>query len=264
MDRKDYSCVLLKDKKDLTQKFQNTFPWAKIAGCYDKLDEVDEHIRILSVKFSQVGLKTFRCYPNLRYIICRSHGIDNINKELCRKHDVEIIASYPTTRFVADYIIYHIKNIDAKSPYLYFGYGNIAKEVDKTLNSTKFIVNSKTPLQEIQSYLSAANTLIITSALCEKTCKVINSALLRYFISGNIISVARPDVLDNKDLLFYIREGNIKYLVADCLSTEYRDELLATGKVIFTHHTAWSFNFDENVYIAEVKRYIDEYLERIS
>ncbi len=257
----DYSWLLLKDKKDLTPEFLSHFPNAKTAGCYDKLDKVNADIKILSVKFSRVGAKTFKCYPNLKYIICRSHGIDNINLDLCNQHNVEVIASYPTTQFAAEYIIHYLKEINAQQLYLWFGYGNIAKEVIKlshTESQTDYFVDSKTDLDCIQPVFPNVNTLIVTVPLCDKTCLIINKGLLKNF-KGTIISIARSDVLNNKDLLDAIKIGNINYLVADCLNTKYRDELLATNKVTFTHHTAWNFNFNEQTYIQAVKQVIDKY-----
>ncbi len=257
----DYNWLLLKDKKDLTPEFLSYFPNSKVSGCYDKLDGVDTNIKVLSVKFSKVGAKSFVCFPNLKYIVCRSHGIDNINLALCKQHNVQVIATYPTSQFVAEYIIYHIKELNAQPPYLYFGYGNIAKEVIKlshTESQTDYFVDSKTDLAFIQPALLNVNTLIVTVPLCNKTCLVIDKGLLENF-KGTIISIARSDVLNNKDLLDAIKIGNINYLVADCLNTEYRDELLATNKVTFTHHTAWNFNFNEQTYIQAVKQVIDKY-----
>ena len=38
-----------------------------------------DKVKVLSVKFSKVGKKTFTDYKNLEWIVCRSHGIDNVN-----------------------------------------------------------------------------------------------------------------------------------------------------------------------------------------
>ena len=74
--------VLLKDKKDLNALRTREDIWSnedyEIVGSQDEINR-DLQVEVLSVKFSKVGQKTFNAYPNLKWIICRSHGYDNIN-----------------------------------------------------------------------------------------------------------------------------------------------------------------------------------------
>ena len=79
------SKVILKDKKDLnTLRLKG---WSKdgyeIVGSQDEITR-DIDVEVVSVKFSKIGQKTFDAYPNLKWIVCRSHGYDNVNEELAK------------------------------------------------------------------------------------------------------------------------------------------------------------------------------------
>ena len=61
----------------------------EIVGSQDEiLRNLD--VEILSVKFSKVGQKTFDAYPNLKWIVCRSHGYDNVNVDLAKKYNIDL------------------------------------------------------------------------------------------------------------------------------------------------------------------------------
>ena len=99
------SKVILKDKKDLNTL--RSRGWSKngyeIVGSQDEIKR-DINVEILSVKFSKIGQKTFDAYPNMKWIICRSHGYDNINYELAVKYNVGIVCTNPNTSDVANWI----------------------------------------------------------------------------------------------------------------------------------------------------------------
>ena len=58
---------------------------------------------------------------------------------------------------------------------------------------------------------------------------------------GKLISVSRSTVVDNKALLDNI--DNITHAYVDTLDEHLREELLATGKVTYSKHTAFAHNF---------------------
>ena len=58
---------------------------------------------------------------------------------------------------------------------------------------------------------------------------------------GKIISVSRSNVINNTALLDNL--DNISHAYIDTLDSNHRDELLESGKVTYTKHTAWSHNF---------------------
>ena len=99
--------VLLKDKKDLNALRTREDIWSnedyEIVGSQDEINR-DLQVEVLSVKFSKVGQKTFNAYPNLKWIICRSHGYDNIRADLAEKYNVGIVCTNPNTIEVAEWI----------------------------------------------------------------------------------------------------------------------------------------------------------------
>ena len=68
----------------------------------------------------------------------------------------------------------------------------------------------------------------------------INDSILSVF-KGKLISVSRSTVIDNKALLDNI--DNITHAYVDTLDEYLREELLATGKVTYSKHTAFAHNF---------------------
>ena len=65
---------------------------------------------------------------------------------------------------------------------------------------------------------------------------------------GKIISVSRANVIDNAALLNNL--DNITHAHVDTLDSKHREELLESGKVTYTKHTAWehNFSFETNPY----------------
>ena len=73
--------VIIKDKKDIKfapSNFLKEYEWES-HGQYDSLDFVDPDVEVLSIQFTKVGEKTYKAMPNLKWIVCRSHGFDNVN-----------------------------------------------------------------------------------------------------------------------------------------------------------------------------------------
>ena len=68
----------------------------------------------------------------------------------------------------------------------------------------------------------------------------VDEDILKNF-KGKIISVSRANVIDNTAL--YNNLDNISHAYIDTLDSKYREELLESGKVTYTKHTAWSHNF---------------------
>ncbi len=74
---------------------------------------------------------------------------------------------------------------------------------------------------------------------------------------GKLISVSRSSVIDNKALLDNI--DNITHAYVDTLDEYLREELLATGKVTYSKHTAFAHNFtyeNNNQYFEDLQRII--------
>ena len=61
------------------------------------------------------------------------------------------------------------------------------------------------------------------------------------FVKGKIISVSRANVIDNTALLNNL--DNITHAYVDTLDSKHREELLESGKVTYTKHTAFEYGF---------------------
>ena len=108
-----YQTVILKDKSDITPVVLSRFPSINVLGAYEKPNlSYDSEIKVLSVKFSKVGKQTFDKYKNLEWVICRSHGIDNVNIDEAKKRNIGIVATSPTAKPVANWIYNKIKKDD--------------------------------------------------------------------------------------------------------------------------------------------------------
>lgn len=237
--------VILKDKKDLNVLRTREDIWSNedydIVGSQDEIKR-DINVELLSVKFSKVGQKTFDNYPNLKWILCRSHGYDNINIELAEKYNVGIVCTNPNTFDVANWI--H-KKVIGNSVFI-LGAGRIGKMFSEMYSGTSLLVTSKSNYH--YEILKSYDTIVVSSSPTEKP--ILTKELLQNF-RGGIVSVSRPSCIDNRALLDSINDGRVSYAEMDMLDTNLRKELLDTGKCRYYKHTAWGNDktvYDENYY----------------
>lgn len=262
-----YSTVLFKDKKDITPAFKLLFPNALYIGAMSKTPN-NPSIKILSVLFSYVGIKTLSALPNLKYVVARSHGIEKINLELCKEHNITVCKVNPFSDSTSDYIIENIKKYNLKEPYCFYGFGSVNNEVLNKLPSSfllspqHFIINSKTNSKMIiKAMLSDSKTIILSVSANKSTKNLFNEELFNKMRPHtNLISISRSSVINNAVLLDAIKKKIIDFAVIDCLASEFRNELLETKKVIWTNHTAWSYNLDQSKYPYKVKEVIESCL----
>lgn len=228
-----------------------------VLGAYEKPTLNKDNIKVLSVKFSKVGLKTFDDYKNLEWIICRSHGIDNVNIEEAKKRNVGIIATSPTAKPCANWIYDKIKEDNA---ILIFGNGAISKELQKKIGNFN-VVNSKTSKDEIDRYLKFCKTIVIAIPSNNKT----KGYFDRTFFSKiktevDIISISRGEVFDNDAILEFSMSGNLKSGHFDMLSPDNRQELLEQNNIQYYEHTSWEYiDSDSEV----IKYTIDEFTHNL-
>ena len=232
--------IIVKDKKDMQWRpewFLQHNEW-DLHGQYDSLDFVDPDIEVLSVQFTKVGEKTYKAMPNLKWIVVRTHGFDNINLAECEKRGIGVLTTKPFTQSTADWIT---DKIDEKDKVLFVGYGAIAQKVLSSMSSTKnaFIVNTRTSKEQLVNFVEEANCMVVSMTPAGND-HYIDSDILKNF-KGKIISVSRANVIDNDALLNNL--DNISHAYIDTLDSKHRDELLESGKVTYTKHTAWSHNF---------------------
>ena len=243
----DYSNVLFRDKGDLTPQFLSRFSGCKILGAYEPLVQ-QEDIEILSVKYSKVGLKTVLKLPNLKYVVCRSHGTDNISKQL--PADIIVKVASPTTDAVVEYILTCLNTYSCEPPYCLFGYGSIGKSLGEQLKEV-LTINSKTSKEEIRDIVTKAKTLIITIP-AENNQNLIDSLVFQNF-HGKIISVARKSVFNLYDLEKALASD--LFFVSDTSPFDLPEKALKN--CIFTHHIAWSYSLDWGKYTERVAEVID-------
>ena len=288
------SKVILKDKKDLNhlppewhnwaEVTQNSYSWSdyKIVGSQDEIER-DLEVEILSVKFSKIGQKTFDAYPNLKWIICRSHEYDNINMELAKKYNVGISCLNPSVMDVADWIM---SRESFGEKLFILGCGRIGREVVQNFNDEKYkkkhgvipvgdyladwqlpteVTSNKISVDEKNLSPSAYaisfpavstftlkdfDTIVVTSSPTE--IPILTEELLSSF-HGNVISISRPCCIDNKALLNAINDGRVLRADMDMLDSKDRNELIATGKCNYYGHVAWG----------DAKSYDDDYFSGI-
>lgn len=250
-----YNKVLLKDKKDITQQVKDILPNVQIIGAYESPKHINkEDIKILSVKFSKVGKTTFEKYPNLQYVICRSHGTDNVNAKEAKKRNVKIIATSPDKKPCSDWLYNKVED----DKVLIFGNGAISKELQKKLNNFT-VIHSKTKYHDIDRAIQKAKTIVIAVPLTEETRNYFNQEFFDKIKNKvNIVSISRGECFDNKALLDNVNK--IKFAHMDILSSELREELLATNKIKYYNHSAWKVFEKERYgidYAEDLKRIID-------
>ena len=227
--------IIVKDKKDMQWRpewFLVHEEW-DLHGQYDSLDFVDPDVSVLSVQFTKVGEKTYKAFPNLKWIIVRTHGYDNINLTECEKRGIGVITTKPFTQSTADWIT---DKIDEKDKVLFVGYGAIAQKVK---SSNAFIVNTRTSKEQLATLVEQANCMVV-SMTPEGNDNYVDESMLKSF-KGKIISVSRSNVINNDALLNNL--DNISHAYIDTLDSKHREQLLESGKVTYTKHTAWSHNF---------------------
>lgn len=242
-----YQGVLFKDKTDINLDFKDRFPYAKFLGCMEK-SSINPEIEILSVKFSKVGKTTLEKLPNLKFIVCRSHGVDNINHELCKMKGINVRTVNPTSLSVAKYIYHQILSFNIKPPYIIYGYGNIGKSLSQYLDDY-LVINSKTPIIEIKDIFKTGNTLIVTVPLNPFTDKKFNHNLLSGLKSEFIVNVSRGKVFDSKTLINILNKG-CKFIGDTLLFIKHKN-------AVFTNHTAWKYDLNLYDYIKLIGKEID-------
>ena len=235
-----YSKVLLKDKADLTDFVLKKLPDVNVLGAYQKpnIKNTDD-ITVLSVKFSKVGKTTFERYKNLKWVICRSHGVDMVNLDECKKRNIGVVALSPTSVPCANWIVDKIKEDDSV---LIFGNGAISRELQKKIGNFN-VVNSKTDQTEIDRYLKFAKTIVIALPYNEQTKNYFDRVLFSKIKNKvDIISISRGECIDNSALLEFSTSDYLNEGWIDMLTTNGRDVLQNQKNIHYTEHTAWCYN----------------------
>lgn len=263
-----YDCVIIKDLPDVDDRLRGNMTGAHFVGARKASPKgIEEDIRIISVKFTKVGKGTLDRFPNLRYIVCRSHGVDNVDVEAATKRGVKVVTTSPNAHNCAAYILhFYDKYSDPRKPITLFGYGAIAKAFENIGIRPRVKVNyirSDTSFDEAKELLKGEQTLVITAPLTDRTKGYINGGLLQHF-AGNIISIARGKLFNCRDIMLLLQTKQLDHVVMDIIPEAHQEEMMANG-VIYTEHQAWNFGgFDRSTYNAQLVSIIDEMLAEIN
>lgn len=230
---------MLKDKADITEVVLQRLPSINILGAFERPTLDKDKVKVLSVKFSKVGKKTFTDYKNLEWVICRSHGIDNVNIEEARKRNIGIVATAPTAKPCANWIHSKIKEDDSV---LIFGNGAISKELQKKIGNFN-VVNSKTSQEEIDRYLKFCKTIVITIPFNKETKNYFDRTFFSKIKNKvDIISISRGEVFDNGAILDFSVNKKLRNGHFDMLTTDGRKRLLERKQIRYYEHTSWEYN----------------------
>tara|TARA_B100000029_G_scaffold516338_1_gene628847 strand:- start:20491 stop:21300 length:810 start_codon:yes stop_codon:yes gene_type:complete len=232
--------ILLRDKSDL-KGVEEFIPNAYIQGAMEKSNHPVNDIKVISTKFTKVGKTILDRYPNLEWIVHRGHGTDSVNKELCLRYNVGVVATNPNTEGCAHWI--NDKLVDGNT--IIFGNGSISKrlqELIETYYSVKgfeySVVNSSVKVININNHYK---NVVSCVPLNDETEDMFNYELFKNVNDMNFVTISRAKTHNNKDLLKLIAEKKLKSIFIDTLGTELRDELINTGKVTYTKHMSWDF-----------------------
>jgi len=247
--------ILFKDKKDFTAKLQNELSEHFFIGGRDTPTPEMLKCEVLSVKTSKVDSNIIKKMPNLKWIINRNYTPDNINLKHCEKYNVGVI----NLSYSKNPLIDWVEKIIKKEYYLPY-YTVFTENDDKLLNKKfKYVkyINLESSEDKLYNTISDTNTLIISLPLTNKTRCIINKNILQALpLESTIINLGDGKVLNNKDLLDVINKGRVKHVTADSLDSNYRKELLNTGKVEYTKSKAWKYKINMSNYIKTIKTHI--------
>jgi lactate dehydrogenase-like 2-hydroxyacid dehydrogenase len=237
------------------------FPDAKLQGKMEKAQDIYPGVDILSVKISKVGKTTIEKFPDLKWIINRSHGNDNINFELCKKHKINVISTYPNTDNCVNWILDKTK-LQKTDCFVIFGFGHIGKKFSENITEKYYIIQKPNVVDfnTIKNSKYKHITIIVTVPLTDSTINLITDGFIEKFGDKfiTIITISRADTMDNEYLLKTIKSGKLLNLYVDTLGVNKKDELLATGKVFYTKHTAWCFGgVNKQRELTDLKKIID-------
>lgn len=248
--------ILFKDKTDLTKKLQKELKGHYFVGGRDTLTNDMLECEIISVKTSKVDNKIIKQMPNLKWIINRNYNSNNINLKHCKENNIGVINISYSKNPLIEWIEKIIKQEYYLPYYTVFTDGDVGKLINKKFKYVKHL-NLESSKNKIYNTIKYSNTLIIYLSSTPKTRCIINDDIFQMLpMDSTIINLGDGKVINNKDLLKAIQKGKIKHITADSLDSNYRQELLDTGKISYTKNKAWKYKINMNSYIKIIKNHI--------
>lgn len=238
-----FNAVLFKDKSDLDE-FVDVFPGCLTLGTYEKTNDTYPGVKILSVKSSKVGKTTLARFPDLEWVVCRSHGHDNVNLNDCQARNVGVVTTSPTAENCAEW---SIDKVDENTDLIVlFGNGAIGSKVLGLINGIPTVVVT-TRNNDTTAVVNAINsakypTIIVTVPLNDSTKGLFHSKWLdKITVPVQIVSISRDDVFDDKSILKLVKDGKLRRGDFDMMSTKLRESLKSSDTIKYYGHVSWKY-----------------------
>ena len=220
-------------------------------------------------------------FPNLKYIQLTSAGLDRVPLDYIKKHNIDLynargVYSIP----MAEWTILKILEIYKNSRGFYeaqfekiwkknrgllelygktatiVGYGSVGKEIAKRLKAFDVIINVVdviekkdeyidrfTYIKDMDDILRNTDILILTLPLTKETEGIINNEKLKAMKNDSIIiNISRGKIINEKDLIYMLKEGKFKGIALDVFEEEplnLNSELWDFKNVIITPHNSF-------------------------
>ncbi|MBI2573667.1 hypothetical protein HYV86_07415 [Candidatus Woesearchaeota archaeon] len=213
--------------------------------------------------FSPLQPKDVAKFPQLKYVISCSVGLDNIDIAELTKHKVTLINCLGTNaNSVAEhalYLIFALLRQDSQRPFAELkgktvglvGFGAIGKILARKLKGCEVNVvaydvvpQDVTLLQELNVAMVSLPTLLAKSdifsihvPLLEHTRNLCNKEFFSQIKEhAFFINTSRAEVVDETALLWAIKEKKLRGVGLDVFSEDLRKKL--TGNIVLTNHVA--------------------------
>jgi hypothetical protein len=245
-----YDGWLFIDKRDLTPEFSSLFPGARAKGTMEHLDDWS-WVRFISICYTHVGPTILNRCPNLEWVMVRGTSAEKIDMLACRRRGVGVAEAIPTHTNCARYL-----SINRGSPpYLFYGWGHIGKAAAGLVPGVWPFINTGTDMTVATRLVSEARTVLMSVSYQKGLRRpvVFGSRFFESLVDATLVSVCRPGTTDNAALLKAIHTGRVRRAVLDTPGDVLRDELMATGKVVDTGHTAWLTGMSRQDFLSSVK-----------
>lgn len=249
-----YSDWLFIDKADLAPEAKSLFPGARLKGTMEKL--VDwSWVRFVSVCYTPVGPTILNRCPNLEWVMVRGTAHEKVVMGECRRRGIGVAEAIPTHENCSDYLVSHLR----REPYLFYGYGNIGSRAAEKVVGDWPHVNRKTGFDRTLELVSQASTVVMSVSYRKGLRKppVFGSRFFQALRRADLVSVCRPGTMNNSALLEAIKEGRVRRAVLDTVGKDFCSELIATDRVVDTHHTAWRFGMSRDKFLQSIKGCVD-------
>ena len=242
------------DKSDLTPEGKDWFQGARFKGTMERLDDWS-WIRFLSICYTPVGKTILSRCPKLEWVMVRGTAYEKVDMNECRRRGVGVVEAIPTQSNCADYLVQHLD----EEPFLFYGYGNIGRIAASRVVGDWPYVNRKTSEDRMLELVGRSRSILMSVSYVKGLHRppVFGRRFFRALDDVTLVSVCRPGTTNNQELLSAVREGRIRKAIFDTPGKDCYEELMATGLVVDTKHTAWLTGMSRTDYLQRLRTCAD-------